>query len=92
MTDPEHWEVVAVAADTVSAGVLMGRLAAEGVRTRLDADSAILGEARQCRIEVPANAIRKARTILWQTRFSEDELTALALGADGDCADPPERA
>ncbi|MGH8149003.1 MAG: hypothetical protein ACRETB_03355 [Steroidobacteraceae bacterium] len=84
---PAKWEVVAVAADTVSAGVLMGRLAAEGVRARMDADTAILGEARQCRIEVPPEAVRKARFVLWETQFSEEELASLALGEDGE---PPQ--
>lgn len=77
--DSSEWEVVAVAADTVSADVLMGRLAAEGIRTRLQADTALLGEARQCRIQVPTTEIRRARYLLWQTRFSDDELSALAM-------------
>lgn len=78
--DSPDWETVAVLADTVSAGVLMGRLAAEGIRARLQADTAILGEARQCRVQVPANRVHRARCVLWQTSFSDDELAALALG------------
>lgn len=80
----DKWEIVAVLADTVSAGVLMGRLAAEGIRTRLQADTAILGEARQCRIQVPASVVHRARCVLWQTRFSDEELSQLALGTPTD--------
>jgi hypothetical protein len=80
----DKWEVVVVVADTVSAGVLMGRLAAEGIRVRLQADTALLGEARQCRIQVPANVVHRARYVLWQTSFSDEELCALALGEPTD--------
>jgi hypothetical protein len=83
--DREDWQVVAVVADTVSAEVLMGRLAAEGVRVRLKADTALLGEARQCSVLVPSSMVHRARCVLWQTSFSDEELAALALG-EPDCS------
>ena len=80
--DGKRWEVVAVVTDMVSAQVLRGRLEAEGVATRLEADTALLGEARQCRIRVPAAQVHRARCVLWQASFSDEELSALALAEE----------
>jgi len=73
-----HWDVAAAVADTLSAQALIGLLASEGVPARMQSDTALLGEARQCRILVPRELIRRARCVLWQTRFSDEELAALA--------------
>ncbi len=78
--DTEHWEILTVVADTLSAEALVGLLASEGIGTRVQADSELLGAARQCRILVPRRAILPARRLLWQTRFSDEELAALAMG------------
>lgn len=78
--DSEHWEILTVVADTLSAQALIGLLASEGIGTRVQADSELLGAARQCRILVPRRAILRARCLIWQTRFSDEELSALALG------------
>ncbi len=89
--DSEHWEIVAVVADTLSAEALLGLLASEGIRARVQADSELLGAARQCRILVPRKVVRRARYLLWQTRFSDEELAALAMGepaSDGTAAGP----
>jgi hypothetical protein len=72
----------------------MGLLASEGVPARLQSDTAILGAARQCRILVPKEMIQKARCVLWQTRFSDEELAALAdeaVGVDDRPDDAPPR-
>ncbi|HTW39146.1 MAG TPA: hypothetical protein VMD49_11310 [Steroidobacteraceae bacterium] len=74
-----HWDVAAVVADTVSAQALMGLLASEGVPARMQSDTALLGAARQCRILVPRDMIGRARCVLWQSRFSDEELAALAI-------------
>ncbi len=79
--DADHWEIVAVVADTLSAQALAGLLASEGLRARVQADSELLGAARQCRVLVPRSVIDRARCLLWQTRFSDEELCALAMGA-----------
>ncbi|HYK25891.1 MAG TPA: hypothetical protein VEV18_06510 [Steroidobacteraceae bacterium] len=76
----KHWEIAAVAADTLSAEALVGLFASEGVPARLVTDSELLGAARQCRILVPSAMIQRARCVLWQTRFSDEELAALAVG------------
>lgn len=78
----ENWEIAAVAADTLSAQALLGLFASEGVPARLLTDSELLGAARQCRILVPRSMIHRARCVLWQTRFSDEELAELAVGGD----------
>jgi hypothetical protein len=96
---PGDWHVVAVVADTLSAQALIGLFASERIPARVQSDTALLGAARQCRILVPRDLIQRARCVLWQTRFSDEELAALAVGEPegvaGDGAvrcDAPERA
>jgi hypothetical protein len=85
---PGDWDVAAVVADTLSAEALMGLLASEGVPARVQSDTALLGAARQCRILVPRDMIQRARCVLWQTRFSDEELAALANETPREDAPP----
>jgi len=80
------WDTAAVVSDTLSAHALLGRLATEGVPARLLSDTALLGAVRQCRILVPSRLVGRAKCVLWQSRFTEEELASLATGA------PPEDA
>jgi len=82
------WHIAAVVSDTLSAQALMGRLATEGLTARLQADTALLGVVRECRILVRDADIARARVLLWQSRFSDEELASLAVG-DGS-SDAPE--
>jgi hypothetical protein len=86
-----QWEEAAVVADTLSAEALIGLLVSEGVTARLQSDTALLGAARQCRILVPRDMIQRARCVLWQTRFSDEELAALAEETDAPPWDGRER-
>ncbi len=76
----EPWEIVTVVPDTLSAQALLGLFASEGIRARVQTDSELLGAARRCHVLVPSKAIGRARCLLWQTRFSDEELSALAMG------------
>jgi len=83
------WEGVAVFSDTISAEAAAQLLRSEGVETRVVADSAILGEARRCELQVPALLAHKARWLLRETPVSDAELDYLAtgkLGGDGDAS------
>jgi hypothetical protein len=84
---PGRWDVAAVVADTLSAQALMGLFASEGVPARMQSDTALLGAARECRILVPREMIQRARCVLWQTRFSDEELAQLAVG-QGESGQP----
>jgi hypothetical protein len=66
--------------DTLSAQVLAERLNAEGVPTRVQMDSELLGVARRCEILVPAELIHRARSLLASSQFSDAELSYLATG------------
>jgi hypothetical protein len=81
-----EWDTAAIVSDTLSAHALLGLLESEGVPARLQADTALLGVVRQCRILVPARQLHRARCVLWQSRFTEEELASLAT------ATPPEDA
>jgi hypothetical protein len=74
------WDTAAVVSDTLSAQALIGRLHSEGVPARLEADTALLGAVRQCRILVPARMLHRAKYVLWQSSFTEEELASLAIG------------
>ena len=76
----EKWDTAAVVADALSAQVLLGRLLSEGLPARVQSDTALLGVVRQCRILVPRDMMHRARWVLLQNRFSEDELASLATG------------
>lgn len=73
------WEALLVLHDTVSAQAFLERLRSEGIGARLRTDTAILGAARRCRIEVPAQQLAKARSVLEAAQFSDEELDELAL-------------
>ena len=77
----EAWETIAVFADVLSAHVLQGRLAAEGIPTCLSCDSALFGVVRESRVLVPPRLVHRARSVLWLTSFSDEELATLALEA-----------
>lgn len=77
------WKRLVTVFDTLSAQVLVERLNAEGVPTRLRADTALLGVARTCDILVPAGLVPRARHIISAEEVSESELTWLATGELG---------
>jgi hypothetical protein len=74
------WETAAVVADALSAHALLGRLQLEGIPARLQADTALLGVVRQCRILVPRALLTRARCALSLAPFSDEELASLATG------------
>jgi hypothetical protein len=77
---PGKWVSAAVVSDTISAQVLCDRLNAEGVPARVQSDTALLGAARQCRILVREEALRRATRVLSDAQFTEEELKSLATG------------
>jgi hypothetical protein len=78
------WTTVAVVSDTLSAQAIHERLVTEGVEARVRSDTELLGMARQCRIQVPAEAERRAKRVLAEARFTDAELERLATGEPDD--------
>ena len=79
MTD-ETWVCVLSVTDTVSAAAVVTRLQGEGVPSRIEKGTQILGEGQLCAITVPPRFERQANSILADGRFTEDELAFLATG------------
>ena len=76
---PELWALLTTASDTVAAGIFAGRLRLEDVLVDIRTDTALLGEARLCRLYVPAGQLERAQAILLRDTFSDAELDALAM-------------
>lgn len=70
--------------DTLSAQAIFERLVTDGVPARIQSDTALLGSARLCRIQVPAEAAHRARRVLEEAQFTDVELERLATGESGD--------
>lgn len=74
------WQSLTTVPDTLSAQVLVERLNGEGVPTRLQTDTSLLGAVRSCEILVPGELLQRARWLLSSGQFSEAELSFLATG------------
>jgi hypothetical protein len=81
---PGKWATVAVVSDTLSAQAVFERLVSEGVEARVQSDTALLGAARQCRVQVPVEAEHRAKRVLADAQFTDAELDDLATGEAGD--------
>ena len=75
-----QWKPVAVVLDTLSANAIAERLQLEGIPARIQSDSSLLGAARQCRVLVQADDLRRAGAVLSESGFTEEELARLATG------------
>jgi hypothetical protein len=79
------WQVLTTLPDVPSAQSLAALLAAEGLTVRVSSDAGVLGQAAPARIYVAAEQLHRARFVLAQQQFSDEELAALSQ--DGG---PPE--
>jgi len=74
------WQSLMTVLDTLSAQALVERLNGEGVPTRVQMDTSLLGAARSCEILVPSELLHRAKWLLSSGQFSDTELTYLATG------------
>lgn len=74
------WALFDTVADTMSAEAIAGVLRAEGVPVDVRTDTAILGEARRCRIYVPTDLLHRARWLFSAGAVADEELEFLATG------------
>jgi len=72
------WSLLTTLADVPSAQSLAGLLTAEGLTVRVSSDAGVLGQAAPARVYVAAQQLHRARYLLAQRQFSDEELAALA--------------
>jgi hypothetical protein len=77
----DSWCFLTDAPDAPSANALLAELMGNGVAARIVADTVLLGEARACRVFVRASQVHRARWLVGDLRFSDEELTCLATAS-----------
>jgi hypothetical protein len=83
----QEWQTVASLSDVPSAQILAQRLIFEGVPARVMSDPQLLGEGRNCEVQVPSVLAHRARWVLAESQFTDEELNYFAtgeLGTDND--------
>lgn len=78
MTD--SWKEFAVYADSVSAQVAATLLTTEGVPTKIVSDEPVPGVINSVRIMVPLDMVHRARWIVSNASFTDEELAYFATG------------
>ena len=76
-------------ADTVSAAALVTRLQSEGIPSRVEKGTQLLGEGQLCAIVVPPEFEQQAVSVLTKAQFTDEELAFLATG-QASCEDAKE--
>ena len=82
-----QWQAIASLSDVPSAHILAQRLIFEGVPARVTSDAQLLGEGRNCEVQVPTTLAHRARWLLAESQFTDEELNYFAtgdLGTDKD--------
>jgi hypothetical protein len=83
----ETWQEFAMYSDAASAEVVAGLLRSESVQVRVAADEPVPGLTKGFRVMVPADMLGKARWVVAQAQFSDEELAQAALAEPGDDPD-----
>jgi hypothetical protein len=84
MPSPDlEWQVVTSLLDVPSAQILAQRLIFEGVPARVISDPQLLGEGRYCEVQVPSELADRARWLLAESQFTDEELNFFATGELG---------
>jgi hypothetical protein len=78
-----NWQTVASLSDAPSAQILAQRLIFEGVPARVMSDPHLLGEGRNCDVQVPSPLVHRAKWLLAESQFTDEELNFLATGELG---------
>jgi hypothetical protein len=74
------WHVLTTAPDLPSAHALVESLMAQGIASHVVPDSTLLGQALPCRVVVDATLAHRAKWVMSQSQFTDEELTFLATG------------
>ena len=76
----QRWVSVANVTNTFSAAAITTRLESEGVPSRVERSTQILGEVQLCAVVVPPELESQAKGVLAAAHFTDDELAFLAIG------------
>jgi len=79
----EGWKEFATYSDAASAEILAGLLRSEGVPVEIAGDEPIPGLAGGFRVLVPADLLHRARLVVSNAAFTDEELTSFATGEAG---------
>lgn len=82
----EPWQEFAAYSDAASAQVVAGLLRSEGVPVNVASDEPVPGLVRGFRLMVPAQLLHRARWVVANAAFTDEELAFLAtnrLDSDG---------
>ena len=82
-TSELEWLTVASLSNAPSAHVLAQRLIFEGVPARVVEDSYLLGEGRNSEVQVPSPLVHRAKWLLAESQFTDEELNFFATGELG---------
>jgi len=75
-----RWELLTTTPNTATARALAESLEADGVACQVRTESTLLGECQPCRLLVDPAQAKKARLLLAQSHFTDQELAFLATG------------
>jgi hypothetical protein len=74
------WQVLTTAPDLPSAHALVEALMSQGITSHVVPDSTLLGQALPCRVLVDSALAHRAKWVMSQAQFSDEELAFLATG------------
>jgi len=84
------WQFLTTAPNVPAAHAVATLLEGNGVACQLKADSSLLGEARSCAVLVEASLLHRAKRVLSEASFTDEELEFLATGQPS-CDDAREK-
>jgi hypothetical protein len=74
------WQLLTTAPNAPSAHALASLLSGHDIASQVMSDTVLLGECQACRVFVDAAHIHRARRLLAQDHFTDEELNRLAIG------------
>ena len=74
------WQLLTTAPNIPAAHALETLLKGRGIECRLKSDTALLGEGRECAVMVEVSLLHRAKYVLAEVNFTDEELDFLATG------------
>jgi len=83
------WQLLVTAPNAPSAHALTYLLHADGIASQVVSDTVLLGQGQPCRVLVDTAQLHRARRLLTQHQFTDQELSFLATGGSEPDASGP---